>query len=129
MAEDKRATWRRLTLGEAAELGNPIVVWCNDKACGYWLEHGRQYRAVLTAADLAAYAERYGEAVTFEDFRARLRCRYCGSGDVSTIVDTLRWSDRTRLRGENAPSVQLAAAYDRSSRGAIKGDRGPIALS
>jgi hypothetical protein len=20
--------------------GDPIVVWCNNKACGYWLEHG-----------------------------------------------------------------------------------------
>jgi hypothetical protein len=86
--QDKRATWRRMTLGEAAELGNPIAVWCNSRTCGYWLEHGRQYRATLTAADLAGYAERYGEAVTFEDFRARLRCRHCGSGDVSTIVDT-----------------------------------------
>jgi hypothetical protein len=76
-----------MTLGEAAERGDPIVAWCNNRACGYWLEHGRQYRAVLSAADLAAYAERYGEAVTFEDFRARLRCRHCGSGDVSTIVD------------------------------------------
>jgi hypothetical protein len=84
---DKRAPWRRLTLGEAAESGEPIVVWCNNKACGYWLEHGRQYRATLTAADLAAYAERWGEAVTFEDFRSRLRCRHCGSRDVSTIVE------------------------------------------
>jgi hypothetical protein len=85
---NKRVIWRRMTLGEAAERGDPIVVWCNNRACGYWLEHGQQYRAVLSAADLAAYAERWGEAATFEDLRARLRCRHCGSGDVSTIVDT-----------------------------------------
>jgi hypothetical protein len=85
---DKHATWRRLTVGEAAERGDPIAVWCNNRACGYWLEHGRQYRAVLTAADLAAYVEQIGEAVTFEDFRGRLRCRHCGSGDISTIVET-----------------------------------------
>jgi hypothetical protein len=84
---DKRATWRRMTLGEAAESGDLIAVWRNNKACGWWLEHGQQYRATLTAADLAGYAERYGKAATFEDFRSRLRCRHCGSGDVSTIVD------------------------------------------
>jgi len=72
-----------MTLGETAEHGAPIVVWCN-----YWREHGWQCRAMLTAADLAAYVERYGEAATFEDFRGRLRCRHCGSGDISTIVDT-----------------------------------------
>lgn len=41
--------------------------------------HGRQYRAVLTAADLATYAERYGAATAFVDFRARLRCRYAAA--------------------------------------------------
>lgn len=44
-------------------------------------------RAVLSGADLATYAERYGAATAFVDFRARLRCRHCGSGDVSTIAD------------------------------------------
>jgi hypothetical protein len=76
-----------MTLGEAAERGDPIVVWCNNKACGYWREHWRQYLAVLAAADLAADVERYRKA-DFEDFRSRLRCWHCGSGDVSTIVDT-----------------------------------------
>jgi hypothetical protein len=79
--------WRKATLGDAAAAGDPITVWCNKRACGYWREHGRQYRAVLFAADLAAYAERYGAATTFADFRTHLRCRYCGSGDVSTIVE------------------------------------------
>jgi hypothetical protein len=51
------------------------------------LAHGRPYRAVLTAVDLALYAEKYGADVTFIDFRARLRCKHCGSGDVSTIVE------------------------------------------
>jgi hypothetical protein len=86
--QNKRSTWRRMTLGEAAELCDPIVVWCNNKACGYGSSNGRQYRVTLTAAELAAYVERWGAAVTVEDFRARLRCRHCGSGDVSTIVDT-----------------------------------------
>src|SRR5580700_5875555 len=81
------ATWVPATLGYAARTGDPITVWCNNHACGYRLEHGNPYRAVLTAADLAAYAETYGAATTFGDFRARLRCRHCGSGDVSTIVD------------------------------------------
>jgi hypothetical protein len=67
-------TWTRATLGNAAADGDPITVWCNNRACGYWLEHGKQYRAVLTAA--------------FIEFRARLRCRHCGSGDVSTIANT-----------------------------------------
>jgi hypothetical protein len=53
-----------MTLGEAVERGDPIAVWCNNRACGYWLEHGRQYRAVLSAADLSAYAERYGHATS-----------------------------------------------------------------
>jgi hypothetical protein len=55
----------------------------------------------LSPADLAAYAERYGAATTFSDFRAHLRCRYCGSGDVSTIIDSdhetpqERWEQET----------------------------------
>jgi hypothetical protein len=80
--------WVRATLGSAAAAGNAITVWCNNRACGYELEHGRPYRAVLTAADLVAYAERYGGDVTFIDFRARLRCRHCGSSDVSTVVES-----------------------------------------
>jgi hypothetical protein len=83
-----RSTWQQMTLGETAERGDPIIVWCNNKACGCAREHGRQYRAALSVADLAAYVERYGASTTFEAFRARLRCRHCGSGDVSTIVDT-----------------------------------------
>jgi hypothetical protein len=76
----------RATLGNVAAGGDGITVWCKNPVCGYWREHGRQYRAVLTAADLATYAERYGAATTFVDFRARLRRRYRGSGDVNTIV-------------------------------------------
>jgi hypothetical protein len=81
-------TWIRATLGSAAAAGDQITVWCNNRACGYWRKHGAQYRAVLTVADLARYAEKYGEAVIFIEFRARLRCRHCGSGDVSTIVNS-----------------------------------------
>jgi hypothetical protein len=82
-----RDDWVRATLGSAVRDRDPITVWCNYRACGYWLETGHQYRTVLTVADLSAYAERYGPATTFIDFRTRLRCRHCGSGDVSTIVD------------------------------------------
>jgi hypothetical protein len=49
-----RPDWRRAALGNAAAAGNPITVWCNNRACGYWLEHGHQYRTVLSPADLAA---------------------------------------------------------------------------
>jgi hypothetical protein len=80
--------WTKATLGSAVRSGDPITIWCNNRACGYWLAHGKQYRAVLSLADLVAYAEKYGAEVTFIDFRARLRCRHCGSGDVSTIVDS-----------------------------------------
>jgi hypothetical protein len=79
--------WTRQTLGGSVAAGHPIVIWCNSATCDYRLEHGRPYRAVLTTADLAAYAEKYGDAVTFVEFRQRLRCRHCGSGDISTIVD------------------------------------------
>ena len=88
------------TLGSAVGAGDPIAVWCNNPACGYWREHGAQYRAVLTAADLAFYAEKYGEAITFVEFRSRLRCRHCGSGDVSTIVDTRRETPGERWERE-----------------------------
>ena len=76
------------TLGSAASAGDPITVWCNNRACGYWRQHGHSTAPFFTAADLALYAEKYGAAITFIDFRTRLRCRHCGSGDVSTIVDT-----------------------------------------
>jgi hypothetical protein len=96
-------TWVKATLGSAAAAGDPITLWCNNLACGYALEHGKQYRAVITAADLANYAEKYGAAVTFVEFRKRVRCRHCGSSDVSTIVNfhhetpAERW-DRGRSR-------------------------------
>jgi hypothetical protein len=81
-------TWTKATLGTAASAGDPIIVYCNDRDCEYLIEHGEPYRAVLTPTDLAALAEKYGDAVPFIDFRARLRCRHCGTGDVSTIVDS-----------------------------------------
>jgi hypothetical protein len=103
MAE-RDGTWPRATLGDAAR-GDQITVWCNNRTCCYWLQHGKQYRAILTAADLAHYADKYGEAVTFIEFRARLRCRLCGSGDVSTIVNSHpetpgeRWEREAREEG------------------------------
>jgi hypothetical protein len=94
------SAWKMATLGDAVAAGDPIAVWCNNRACGYWLEHGRQHHAVLTAADLAAFAEKYGANVAFIDFRARLRCRHCGSGDVSTIVDSRYETPTDRLERE-----------------------------
>jgi hypothetical protein len=95
MAQRDR-TWTRATLGSAATEGDPITVWCNNPVCACWRQHGEQYRAVLTTADLAAYAEKYGKAVTFIEFRKRFRCRHCGSADISTIVDTSRTTPRDR---------------------------------
>jgi hypothetical protein len=92
--------WKPATLGSAAVDGDPITVWCNNRTCGYWLQQGGQYRAVLTAADLARYAEKYDEACTFIEFRARLRCRHCGSGDVSTIVDSHHETPKARWERE-----------------------------
>jgi hypothetical protein len=79
--------WPRQTLGGVVRQGESIIVWCNNYACGYRLVHGAQYRAVLTVADLTAYAERYGDDLEFGSFRRRLRCRHCGCRDVSTIAD------------------------------------------
>jgi hypothetical protein len=42
-------TWTRATLGTAVAAGDPVTVYCNNYACRYRLEHGRQYRAVLSA--------------------------------------------------------------------------------
>jgi hypothetical protein len=104
--------WTRATLGDAVRVGDPIMVWCNSRACGYWQEHGNPYRAVLTAIDLADYAERYGVGTTSIEFRARLRCSHCGSGDVSTMVDS-----RAETPGE------------RREREAREGERHPKARS
>jgi len=95
------------TLGDAVAAGDAVTVWCNNRACGYWLQRGKQYRAVLTAADLVLYAEKYGAETPFIAFRARLRCRHCGSGDISTIVDTHhetpadRWEREAHEAGED----------------------------
>jgi hypothetical protein len=79
--------WKPATLASVVAAGDPIIVWCNNRACAYWHEHGQQYRVDLTVTDLAAYAEKLGGSVTFADFRKRLRCRHCGCRDVSTVVD------------------------------------------
>ena len=102
-------TWTRATLGSAAAAGDPITMWCNDRACAYLLEHGAQYRAVLTPSDLALYAEKYGEATTFIDFRRRLRCRNCGSGDISTIVNSHHDTPRERWERVGAVNVGTSA--------------------
>lgn len=64
MEQDKHDAWPRATLGSLARAGNPITIWCNNYACGYRLAQGRQYRAVLSVADLEALAERYGDVST-----------------------------------------------------------------
>lgn len=46
------------TLGSvAAADGDPITVWCNNPACGYAVEHGTPYRAVLTPADVSTIVD------------------------------------------------------------------------
>src|SRR5271155_1125517 len=82
-----KAWVRQSSAGDPAAAGHPIIVWCNSATCTYRKEHGKPCRAVLTVADLEHHAERYGPDVTFVEFRKRLRCRHCGSGDISTIVD------------------------------------------
>jgi hypothetical protein len=82
-----RDDWPRATLGTTVAAGYPITVWCNNYACRCRLEQGDQYRHTLSPADIVAYAERYGEGMTFIDFRKKLRCHHCGSGDVSTIAE------------------------------------------
>lgn len=68
----------RATLGSVAHAGEPITLWCNNYACAYRPAYGAQYRAVLSAADLMALAEQYGDEANFIDFGARLRCQYSG---------------------------------------------------
>jgi hypothetical protein len=55
---------------------------------------------------------KYGNAMTFIEFRSRRRCRNCGSGDVGTLVDSRletpgeRWEREAR---EGEPSRRLLA--------------------
>ena len=93
--------WKRATLGDAVAAGDPIVVWCNAYNCSYRQQHGSQYRSTLTVADLEAFAERYGAETLFIDFRKRLKCRHCGSHDVSTIVDSRYVTPGERAEREN----------------------------
>jgi hypothetical protein len=82
-----RDDWPGATLGDTVRAGHSITVYCNSYSCQYRLEQGDQYRHTLSPADLVAYAERYGAGMTVIDFRKKLRCHHCGSGDVSTIVE------------------------------------------
>jgi hypothetical protein len=74
------AGWIKATLGSAVAAGDPIMVWCANVACGYRLESGREYRAILTPADLAAYAEKYGGE----------HCRRSGLGRRATAASGRR---------------------------------------
>lgn len=100
MEQDKRDKWPRATLGSVARGGDPITIWCNNYACGYRLAQRRQYRAVLSVADLEALAERYGDDLPFIEFRARLRWRHCRSGDVSTIIGSTHPTPQERWERE-----------------------------
>jgi hypothetical protein len=70
------------TLGSAARKGAPVAIYCNNRVCPCEQQHGRQYTSMLTAADLARLADRYGTEIALIDFRRRLRCRHCGSGTI-----------------------------------------------
>lgn len=95
------------TLGYAVQAGHPITVWCNYRGCSYRQEHGQQYRNTLTVADLAAVAERYGADLPFIEFRKRLRCRHCGSGDVSTVVEQPYVTPAERWAREQLPTSRF----------------------
>ena len=106
--------WTRATLGGAARAGDPIIIWCNNRGCAYQTKHGSAYRAVLTPADLAVFAERYGTAMTFIEFRARLRCRHCGSGDVSTMVDSRHETPGERWEREGEPAQRVPVRWHKT---------------
>ena len=73
-------------LGDAAAAGDAITIWCNNRACGCWREHGRQYRRPLARRSRDMPSDMASTA--YVDLRAQLTCRYRGSGDLSTIVDS-----------------------------------------
>jgi Zn finger protein HypA/HybF involved in hydrogenase expression len=50
-----------------------LIVWCRD--CRHQVE-----------PDPAEMAERYCAATTVPDWRERLRCSQCGSGNVDMVV-------------------------------------------
>jgi hypothetical protein len=62
-----------MTVGAAAVARVRIIVWC--KACSH--------RAEL---DLAGMAERYGAETVVLDWRDRLVCSHCGSGNIDMVV-------------------------------------------
>jgi hypothetical protein len=58
-----------MTLGNAAAARLRLIVWC--KACGHQIE-----------PDATEMAERYGAEMPVLEWRQRLVCSACGSGDV-----------------------------------------------
>jgi hypothetical protein len=99
-------TWTRATLGSAAADGDPITVWCNNPACGYALEHGGQYRAVLTRADLVNYAEKYGGAVTFIEFASAY-----DAGTAAAAMSAQSSTAMPRRRGSVGNGWHALAGY------------------
>jgi Zn finger protein HypA/HybF involved in hydrogenase expression len=65
------------TLGSTAAAHLQLIVWCLD--CRHQVE-----------PDPAEMAERYGAAMTLQDWRERLRCSQCGSHDVDMVVSGAR---------------------------------------
>jgi hypothetical protein len=62
-----------MTLGNAAVARVRLIVWC--KACHRQVE-----------PDSVEQAERYGADMPVPDWRERLVCSACGSGDVDMVV-------------------------------------------
>jgi hypothetical protein len=80
-----------------------------------WRRHGygSRYRTIFSAADIRAFAERYGDGVTFVDFWRRPRCRHCGSSDVSPIADTYRPETAPKQAGRNR--IDLSHSHRRAT--------------
>jgi hypothetical protein len=69
----KSAPGPPMTLGNAAAAHVRLIVWC--KACGHQVE-----------PDAAEMAERYGAETAVLDWRDRLVCSRCSSGEVDMVV-------------------------------------------
>jgi hypothetical protein len=96
--------WIKATLASAVRDGDSIVVWCNSRACGYWLENGHQYRTILTAADLAVYAEKYAPRPP-----SSISGPGCAAG-IAAAAMSARWSIAGPRRPASAGSGKRARA-------------------
>ena len=62
-----------MTLGDAAAAQVRLIVWC--KECQHQVE-----------PDPAEMAQRYGAEMPVLDWRERLVCSKCGSGEIDMVV-------------------------------------------